>query len=223
MSHGATQRVGELRERSAQRLIRDVAREHGLEFASCLDIGCGRAKWQQWFEGFAHARKPHTYIGLETDAEMVAEARARGVDVRDPTGDAGECASDLTLCIEVIEHVLPEESAAFFRFAAANTRKALLLTTPNFEYFDGRRQKPEYAECRWIPDHLPFFNPAGGPHSHKQAMTPDNLTGYLADAFDGDMWDFRVYRAWPWRLHDLTIDATFELYFKLFAIAWRRA
>jgi SAM-dependent methyltransferase len=214
--------VGALRERSAQRLIRDVADQQALTFQSCLDVGCGTANWHRWFTGFAYARAPHRYIGLETDEEMVDAARARGLDVRNPERDPGDCVSDVTLCIEVIEHVLPEASADFFRFVAANTRKAVLLTTPNFEYWSGLRQKPEYTECRWIPDHLPFFNPKGGPHAHKQAMTPENLTGYLADAFDPEAWDFRVFRAWPWRLNDLTTDASFELYFKLFAAVWRR-
>jgi hypothetical protein len=222
MTAGSRALVGELRERNAQRLIRDVATERRLSFGSCLDMGCGTAKWQQWFERFSHAEPPHRYIGLETDPQMVADGRARGLDIRNPDEDPGECASDLTLCIEVVEHLLPEDSADFFAFAAANTRKALVLTTPNFEYWDGKRPRPEYAECRWIPDHLPYLNPRGGPHHHKQAMTADLLTGYLEAAFDAATWDFRVYRAWPWRLHDLTTDATFELWFKLFAVAWRR-
>ena len=203
------------------RVLQGFSRTHDLRYSSCLDIGCGRSRYDRWFERFDRAVAPHRYIGLETDPEIIEELRAQGVDVRHANDEPGECRSELTLCIEVIEHVLPAETPAFLDFVAANTETAMMLTTPNFEYWEGKKPKPEYRECRWIPDHLPTFNPAGGPHHHKQAMTPENLSAYLAVAFPEPEWNFEVFRAWPWRLEDITTGESFLLYFKLFAIAWR--
>lgn len=214
--------VGTLRERTIHASVRDLAREQDIWLDSCLDIGCGRSRYDRWFERFERNPGPGHYIGLETDPLIIDELQADGVDVRHALDGPGDCASDLTLALEVIEHILPDDTPDFMKFIAENTRKLLALTTPNFEYWNGTIPRPEYRECRWIPDHMPTFKPTGGPHHHKQAMTPENLQGYLSAAFPAREWDTRVFRAWPWRLEDQVTGEAWELYFKLFAVAWRR-
>ncbi|MEA2310436.1 MAG: hypothetical protein QOE28_404 [Solirubrobacteraceae bacterium] len=213
--------IGHLDERRMHGVLQRFAREHELSFGSCLDIGCGRSRYDRWFDRFDRAEEPRRYIGLETDEVIIEELQREGVDVRHALDAPGDCRSDLTLCIEVIEHLKPSETPGFLSFVEKNTERVMMLTTPNFEYWEGKRPRPEYRECRWIPDHLPTFNPAGGPHHHKQAMTPQNLSDYLATAFPAPEWSFEVFRAWPWRLEDLTTSEAFHLYFKLYAIAWR--
>lgn len=219
----ATPDVGSLRERTIHALVRDVAREHDIWFDSCLDIGCGRSRYDKWFERFERNTRMGHYIGLESDPLIMEELQADGVDVRHAPGEHGDYGSDLTLALEVIEHILPDDTPEFMQFIAENTRKCLVLTTPNFEYWNGDKPRPEYRECRWIPDHMPIFKPAGGPHHHKQAMTPENLREYLGEAFSAPEWETRVFRAWPWRLEDQVTGQAFELYFKLFAVARRRS
>ncbi len=213
--------VGNLAERRIHKVVNEFSRARKLTFESCLDVGCGRSRHDRWFERFPARRPPGRYIGLETDPKIIDELQREGVDARHAIDDPGECDSDLVLCVEVIEHLLPEETPDFLSFVAENTTKLLALTTPNFEYWNGLRQKPEYRECRWIPDHFPFFNPAGGPHAHKQAMTPHHLHAYFTHAFPAPEWEFRVFRAWPWRLEDQVTHQAFVLYFKLFGLAWR--
>jgi hypothetical protein len=209
-------------DRRVHGLVRDTAIAQDMRFSSCLDIGCGRSRYDKWFQRLRQAEAPHRYIGLDSDERIVAELQAEGVEVhRSPEGV--DCRSDLTLCVEVIEHVLPEDSDDFFRFVAANTNKVVALTTPNFEYWQGSnfRALPELRECRWLPDHVRTWNPKGGPHAHKQWMTAGLLDDYFTRLVPRDRWAHQVYRAWPWRLTDVTTDQTFELHFKLFAVAWR--
>lgn len=213
---------GFLAERRIHPLLAAFARERDVFFDSCLDVGCGRSRYDQWFERFDRSREGSRYIGLETDPQIISELVGAGVDVRNALEGPGECRSDLVLCIEVIEHLTPAETPAFMEFVAANTQKVMALTTPNFEYWDNLRQRPEYRECRWIPDHFPFFKIDGGPHHHKQAMTPQTLKAYLDAAFPAREWETRVYRAWPWRLEDQVTGEAFEMCFKLFALAWNR-
>lgn len=215
--------IEEVDNRTVIDLIRALADREQLRFASCLDIGCGRSRYDRWFNNFPYATGPRRYIGLDTDPAIVQELNDEGVDARNPAADAGECRSDLVLCIEVLEHVSADNAIAFLEFAKRQTGKVLALTTPDFEYWEGRKQRPEYKECRWIPDHLPSFNPqnSGDPHVHRHAVTPTLVREYFARVFDADEWRYRVYRAWPWLLRDLSIGVDFTFYFKVFALAWR--
>lgn len=214
--------IAEVDDRRIHRLIRDLAREQDLRFASCLDVGCGRSRYDRWFDKFQYSKEPRRYIGLDDDPLIREELTAEGVDIRSSAG-AGACASDLTLAVEVIEHVLPEDSADFFAFLAASTRKAMALTTPNFEYWHGSnfRQVPDYRECRWVPDHAPIWNPGGGPHTHKHWMTAEHVDELLRGAFPSGEWEHQVFRAWPWVLRDVSVNREFRLHFKLFALVWR--
>ena len=107
-------------------------------------------------------------------------------------------------------------------FCARRTTKLFALTTPNFEYWRNRRALPAYKDCRWIPDHLLYFNPeSANPHVHKQEMTEEILDRYLRESEFGEGWKFGIYRAWPWSLHDEARGKTFKMYFKLFVVAVR--
>lgn len=213
--------VGRLAERQIHNVVSEFSRARELTFESCLDVGCGRSRYDRWFERMPARLPPGRYIGLETDPKIIDELQREGVDARHALDDPGKCDSDLVLCVEVIEHLLADETPDFLNFVAQNTIKLMALTTPNFEYWHDLRQKPEYRECRWVPDHFSYFNLSGGPHAHKQAMTPQNLCAYFTQAFPAPEWEFRVFRAWPWRLEDQVTDEVFNLYFKLFGLVWR--
>jgi hypothetical protein len=204
-------------------LIRDFAIHNRFTYESCIDIGCGRSRHDRWFSKFPQSSSTATYVALDTDQKIIDELRADGVDARNPEADdTAGLMSDLTLCVEVVEHLLPRDMHGFLEYARDSTRALIAFTTPNFEYWNGVRAKPEYKECRWIPDHFPFFNPQGGPHEHKQRMTPTGFSESLANALPEADWAFQVMRAWPWTLRDETTEAEFVLAFKIFALAWRR-
>lgn len=211
-----------LNDRTIHRLIRDFSRDNNLHYKSCLDVGCGRAQYYPWIQQVEFMDEPRKYIGIESDRDIINKHHENGLDVRHPD-DAGECKSDLSLCLEVIEHLRPDETKGFLEFVRNNTNKLVAFTTPNFEYWNGQRQVDEYKECRWIPDHFSYFRPDSlDPHDHKQAMTPENMDDYFSVAFPSDEWDYEIFRSWPWVMEDQTNGEKFELYFKLFAIAWRK-
>lgn len=209
-------------------IIQEHAVDEKLTFSSCLDVGSGLRTQDQWFSKFRHSRPPHRFVAAEIDPEIVEELKRRGIATMNPLEDEGVEQFDLTLALEVIEHLTPDKSVAFLDFCARRTGKLLALTTPNFEYWNikdsvtGARAYEDYRECRWIPDHFAYFDrKSDDPHFHKQAMTPGLLHDYFEkSAFGRDPWRFRIYRAWPWQIRDVARDRAFDLHFKIFAVAW---
>lgn len=211
-----------LDDRTIHRLIRDFSKQNNIRCNSCLDVGCGNAKYQGWIQKVEFMDEPKKYIGIDGDQTLIDKHQENGLDIRHHE-NSGECRSDLTLCLEVIEHLRPEETKGFLEFVRNNTNKIIAFTTPNFEYWNGTRQIDEYKECRWIPDHFAYFRPdSTNPHDHKQAMTPKILEQYLKETFPAKEWGYQVFRAWPWTMEDKTNGDKFELYFKIFALVWRK-
>ncbi|MCU0542125.1 MAG: hypothetical protein MUE44_08015 [Oscillatoriaceae cyanobacterium Prado104] len=204
-------------------LISTIAKQTNFKLASCLDVGCGSRPMKSWFEKFSAADRP-TYIGAETDEEILAYLAKQGVEAVNPFTTKRDLASDFVLAMEVIEHIKPADSASFFEFCARNTKKMFALTTPNFEYWQNLKATGDTTGCRWVPDHFKDFRPnSTNSHHHKQEMTPELVLSYLSVAFPKPNWEYRVFRAWPWSISDLAQDKNWTLYFKIFAFAWRVA
>jgi hypothetical protein len=129
---------------------------------------------------------------------------------------------DLSMALETIEHLRPEETIGFLNFCARITEKLFVLTTPNFEYWRNMKATEDYKECRWHPDHFRYFKPnSDDPHDHKQEMTPRILESCIRQSEFSSGWDVRIFRAWPWRLVDQARDVSFQMHFKLFLSAYR--
>jgi len=212
-------------DRKIQGLLRAHSAATGVQFESCLDVGCGRTRADTWFATTDLATGPRRYVGLELDPEIRAELLARGVDARDPGApDVRDLRADLCTALEVIEHIDAVDTPAFLRTYLGKTNRLFALTTPNCEYWDGRKPAPGQERLRWIPDHFldltTLTHGDDSAHSHKQAFTPASLAAALAEALPDPSWRFTVYRGWPWTLTDQTAPRSYVLYYKLFALAW---
>jgi len=219
--------VAHVQDRDITRLARDVSRRLGIFHSNCLDIGCGRSRHDIWFQRFERSEGDRRYTAVDADPEIVKELRAAGVHACLP-GEVGSSSADLALCLEVVEHIPEEEIPAFLQFVESKTRKLAVFTTPNLEYWDvsapgNARAKAEIEGLRWIPDHvLTLTDDATDPHGHKQVYTPERLRTQLEAAFPARTWGIEIYRAWPWTIGDVPNGRTHVLYFKIFAVAWRR-
>lgn len=202
-------------------VIDALVKRSNLQLASCLDVGCGTRPMKSWFHKFSKASMP-SYIGVETDEQILAHLAQQGVDAINPFTTKRDLSSDLVLAMEVIEHIKPADSASFFEFCAQNTKKVFALTTPNFEYWQNLKATGDTTGCRWVPDHFKDFRPnSNNSHHHKQEMTPELVLSYLSVAFPKPNWEYRVFRAWPWSIADLAQNKNWSLYFKIFGLAWR--
>lgn len=202
-------------------LVDRAAERSGMTFESVLDVGSSDRPIVDWFLKHKRSREPRRYAAVEIDPVKIAALQTRGLAVITDMATIRE-PFDLTIAMEVIEHIRPEDSVAFLKQCSAATNKLFALTTPNFEYWTRFRARGEMRECRWIPDHAPDFKPgSSNPHAHQQEMTPENLSAYMAEAFPADSWNFTIYRAWPWQLSDVARNKSFKLFFKLFAVAER--
>lgn len=101
-------------------------------FSSVLDVGCGIGNFVDW----AARRWPHA-VGVDVDADAVATARDRGLDVHradSPSDAVPEGSVDLVTLWDVIEHVAdPHE---FLRQACASLRPGglVLIETPDVRF-----------------------------------------------------------------------------------------
>jgi hypothetical protein len=215
--------LGHREERSVLPMLREHCRQSKLQLESCLDIGCGSTRFDQWVAVAPEISEPRRYVGLEIDDKIRTRLLAEGLDVRHPFTDEGTAADgDLGVALEIIEHLTEEETLPFLREYLARTRKLFVLSTPNCEYWSGPRGSEGYEHLHYMPDHFLDLHAApSSPHSHKQAFTPQMLSDVMAGSLPDPSWRYRVYRAWPWSLTDLTRPVTYKLYYKLFALAWR--
>lgn len=170
---------------------------------------------------------PRTYVALDTDQLIVDELRLAGLDCRNPLIDPiPDQRFDLVLALEVLEHLPPEDAPGFLATLRERTGSVLALTCPNFEGFSDGKPDIDQRACRWVPDHLLNFGSRGrrgnDPHQHRFAVTAPALRDLFDEVFPEPEWGTRIYRAWPWDLTDRSTGETFERWFKLFALAWRR-
>lgn len=203
-------------------LVRKHCAKNAVELSSVLDIGCGRTRLDGWVAKAPSIAPPKRYIGLEIDDEIRAELVAEGLDVRHPfTPEGKSCDGDLGVALEIIEHLEPEDTVPFLSEYLARTRKLFVLSTPNCEYWKGRRGAAGHELLHFLPDHYTDqLLPRSSPHSHKQAFTPAMLAKAMQDSLPSSRWRFRVYRAWPWTITDHTRPISYSIYYKLFALAW---
>lgn len=220
---GGADELPVLHDRNIARLARDLSRDLDLFHASCLDIGCGRSRYDQWYARSERAVSPREYLGVDADPAVLAELREAGVSVCEP-GVVDERPFDLVLALEILEHLDRDAVDEFLDFVRDHTGQLAIFTTPNGEYWDTGRWSPHAlaAGCRWLPDHITHFDPTStDPHVHKHLFSPDELREALVRAFPPPSWAVAVYRAWPWRIEDLANDTSYTLSFKIFAAAWR--
>ncbi|WP_157069686.1 hypothetical protein [Sandaracinus amylolyticus] len=203
-------------------LVRDHCVAHELRFDSCLDIGCGRTRLDKWVGKSELFDAPRRYVGLELDDAIRSALIAEDVDVRHPFSPEGKSAEgDIGVALEIVEHLEAADTIPFLSEYLRRTHKLFVLSTPNCEYWTGRRAAVGYEHLRFLPDHYPDqLASRSSPHSHKQAFTPETLADAIASSLPGSHWRYRVYRAWPWTITDMTRPVTYPLYFKLFALVW---
>lgn len=213
---------GEINDTQVLRLVDQCAAEFDLSFSSLLDVGSSDRPVVDWFIRYKRSIEPRRYAAVEVDPVKVEILQNRGLTTYTDIFDV-ESSFDLTLALEVIEHIPADQSVRFLEGCREATAKVLAITTPNFEYWDdGFLALPEYRECRWIPDHALDLQPGSAdPHAHQQEITPAILREYMTEAFPENEWETSVYRAWPWEINDLVRGSSFKVFFKLFAVARR--
>ncbi len=221
--------IGETDSASIHKPLQEKALALGLQFESCLDIGSGTRIQRDWFNKFRLSVPPRQFVAAEVDEALLTELTNKGVEVLNPSVDEDDRKFDLTMALEVIEHQKETEIVGFLNWCERKTNKLFVLTTPNFEYWKltnsirDARALPDYVECRWIPDHFSYYDASSNdPHFHKFPVTPAALIDFIRDSsFGSPAWDFKVFRAWPWSLTDQARGNRFDLYFKIFCLAWR--
>lgn len=208
------------RDYTIESYLNTFIRKRGQPLSSCLEIGCGRDPVVDWFCSLTNQPRD-SYTAVDTDAEIVSELRKKSINAIGYDEVKMDQKADLVIAKEVIEHNTVEQTKEFLSFCKAKTGQMFALTTPNFEYWPGL--KPSDRHLRFTPDHFRIFSPdRKNPHYHKQEMTPESLNLQLLRTFHEKYWEIRVIRAWPWVLTDCARVATWEIYFKIFALVVRR-
>ena len=136
-----------------------IPSEHVLSFlsaragASVLDLGCGIGAY-----GRVLRAAGRDVVGIELNAEAVAEAQSAGLDVRE--GDVTDLpftdgAFETSVLVDVIEHVRDVERALAEALRVAH--RNVLVTVPNVgEYERLRRYGVTYFHLV-TTDHVNFF------------------------------------------------------------------
>ncbi len=213
--------IEELADRHILRLLAETARANGLSFSSCLDIGCGLNPLIDWFRSSGITTDGARYFATDAHDDVLARLQQRGVHAVKPQDLPNDFTADLVIAQEVLEHIPPADVQAFVSNLRDRANSMVALTCPNFELFDTTSHRATEPELRFVPDHLRNFDPKSThPYMHKLATTPDMVGGLLTGIFGPD-WTVRVFRAWPWRLEDIPAERTFQVYFKVFALAWK--
>ncbi len=204
-------------------LVETIVRRRELEIASCLDIGAGDRPKSDWFRK-NYKSKQRRFAALEVDENLRERLAKKNIQSESSFAVVPDQGYDMSLALEVMEHLRPSDSVPFLQQVARVTSKIYAMTAPNFEYWDENfRAKPRYKDIRWIPDHFVAWDPeSSNPHKHKQMTTPELISGYFAEAFPSDEWETAVFRAWPWDLKDRTREFKAKYFFKVFGIAIRR-
>jgi hypothetical protein len=221
--------AGECAVRSCQQdriiaLARDVMRLDPATAISMADIGCYN---RTVYPSVSRWKDQVDFLGVDEDPKALRDLAEMGLPATDAAGYAATGPRDYSFALEVIEHIRVENAPGFLATIRDRTRRAIFMTTPNFEGWDGgppdRLQiRPDWREMRYMPDHMRYFDAdQPDPHNHKQVMTVDTLSAQLAATFPAPEWSFTVIKAWPWRLSDLARGTHFDHYFKLFALIWR--
>lgn len=203
-------------------LVEEIVREKSLNITSCLDVGSGARPKIEWF--LKTYGQSSSFCALEVDKKLRKKLDSMGVFSVASFEEINSKGYDLTLLLEVLEHLKPDDSLSFLQKVANNTNTLLAMTVPNFEYWDENlKQLEKYRLIRWIPDHFRIYEPdSPNFHRHRQRMTPEILYDYLSLAFPRPTWKVFIFRAWPWEIIDRSIsNRRQKFYFKIFAVAIR--
>lgn len=206
-------------------IVEEVVTRENAVVQSCLDIGSGARPKHEWFRKAFEKKEGVRFAALEADEKLRKQLSKINVSSEESFSSIPERSYDLSIALEVIEHLRPESSIDFLRQIERVTNKIFAMTVPNFEYWNERfRAKPAFKDIRWIPDHFVAWDPdSDNPHKHKQMTTPNSIRRYLGDSFPAEHWHCEVIRAWPWELKDLARGFRTRYYFKVFAVAMRRS
>ncbi|MCP4100976.1 MAG: hypothetical protein GY750_06080 [Lentisphaerae bacterium] len=194
---------------------------------SVADIGCFNRPIYDWLIKVAEVS---SYVGVDPDPIAISDLKKRNLKCIPP--EEFKLIDDVDYCfgLEVIEHIKRSQSEQFLRTLRDKTRKAIIMTTPNFEGWDAdpsqltAKRRPEFTELRYIPDHIPGYEvESQNPHSHKQIMTVEILSEQIISVFPSNEWDWVIYRAWPWHFSDLARNTDFSHYFKLHFAIFRKS
>lgn len=215
-------RIEELPDRNIIRLVTETARANGLVFSSCLDVGCGLNPLIHWFQTSGLATANASYSAIEAHDEVIKKLQQRGIDAMKPDAVPEGFCADLVIAQEVLEHVRPGELEGFVANLRNRAKSMVAVTCPNFEMYDPQLHASKEPELRFVPDHLKHFDAASEhPFMHKVATTPELVERLLGPVFTNGGWNLRVFRAWPWMLVDVPARRVFQVYFKVFALAWK--
>lgn len=117
-----------------------------------LDVGCGSG-------AFAQGHPAENYLGLEYTAGAIAQARARGLDVRQQGVEAyaasGPVPHDMVCAFQVLEHVADQRAFIAACAAACRPGGRVVFSTPNADCFAN-------AACNLVlnfpPHHTAWFS-----------------------------------------------------------------
>lgn len=129
-------RMGRGRYEAAERVLA------GLAPGSVLDIGAGRGELRE-----VAARHGHTYAGIEPVPYLASEYVTTGVATALPVADKS---IDYVCCLDVIEHVLPEDVRPAL-LEMRRVAKAAVFITASTRSHRWMRQGPELH-----PSHRPL-------------------------------------------------------------------
>lgn len=198
--------------------------DQSKEKTTIADVGCYKRPIIDWVSKVCDLEN---FIGVEVDEDAIKYLRDRNIDCLTPSQFSSAKPVDYVFGLEVIEHITASDSRLFLESCLSRCKKALFLTTPNFEGWDAAddsniKTREEYKEMRYIPDHLKYFDAkSSNPHYHKQIMTVETISEHILDVLP-ENWDWIVYKAWKWKLVDESTKAVFSHYFKLHVAIWNR-
>ena len=163
--------------------LNDIRALIGGRVQTMVDVGCAGGELT-----FALADMADKVIAVEPWAERAERAVAANphdhVEIRNTTAEAlPEGCADLVTCLEVIEHMPPEEAPAFLRGIRRLLRPGgrLLLTTPNRHSFQRRLGLPRLRGRSAYPNY-PYPATPGEDDYHWYEYDCQELQTLLTDA-----------------------------------------
>lgn len=197
-------------------LVKAYCHEFHVSLDSALDIGCGLNPNDQWFKKFEYSTNDALFAAVEPDERIRQRLKDRDITFYPSLTDVNR---RFKLCIltEVLEHIPLEKCGSFLQELEKTIDGIAVISVPNYEHWPTSDLSEHNKQCRWWPDFAPIKPHSASYHDHKHATTPESVLSLLSNTFSADQYEVRVYRAWPWMIHDLSRNIEFKHYFKVFA------